>query len=47
MVRQIAVDDAGAVYIAAGHELFGSHDAGASWQRLAGELPTVQALVVV
>jgi hypothetical protein len=47
MVRQIAVDDAGAVYIAAGHELFGSHDAGESWQRLAGELPTVQALVVV
>jgi len=47
MVRQIAVDDAGVVYIAAGHELFGSHDAGASWQRLAGELPTVQALAVV
>jgi len=47
MVRQIAVDDAEAVYIAAGHEVFGSHDAGASWQRLAGELPTVQALAVV
>ncbi len=47
MVRQIAVDDAEAVYIAAGDELFGSHDAGASWQRLASELPTVQALAVV
>ena len=47
MVRQVAVDDAETVYIAAGHELFGSHDTGASWQRLAGELPTIQALAVV
>jgi hypothetical protein len=47
MVRQIVVDDTEAVYIAAGHELFGSHDAGESWQRLAGELPTIQALTVV
>ena len=47
MVRQVAVDDAKTVYIAAGHELFASHDTGESWQRLAGELPTVQALAVV
>ena len=47
MVRQVAVDDAEMVYIAAGHELFGSHDIGESWQRLTGELPTVQALAVV
>ncbi len=47
MVRQVAVDDAETVYIAAGHELFGSHDIGESWQRLTGELPTVQALAVV
>ena len=47
MVRQIAVDDAGSVFIAAGPELFASHDAGDSWQRLAEGLPTVQALVAV
>lgn len=47
MVRQIAVDDAGTVVIAAGPELFASHDAGASWQRLTAELPTVHALVAV
>ena len=47
MVRQVAVDDAKTVYIAAGHELFASHDTGESWQRLAGELPTVQVLAVV
>jgi len=47
MVRQVAVDAADTVYIAAGHELFSSHDTGESWQRLAGELPTVQALAVV
>jgi photosystem II stability/assembly factor-like uncharacterized protein len=47
MVRQIAVDDAGSVFIAAGPELFASHDAGDSWQRLAQGLPTVQALVAV
>ena len=46
MVRQIAVDDAGAVCVAAGQELFASHD-GDSWQRLAGGLPPVQALVAV
>lgn len=46
MVRQIAVDDAGTVYIAAGPELFVSQDEGESWQRMAGELPTVQALAV-
>jgi hypothetical protein len=47
MVRQIAVDDKEQVYIAAGHELFISQDEGDSWQQLAGELPTVQALAVV
>ena len=47
MVRQVAVDDTETVYIAAGHELFGSHDTGESWQRLAGDLPLVQALAVV
>ena len=47
MVRQIAVDDAGVVFIAAGQELFASHDDGDSWQRLAGGLPPVQALVAV
>ena len=47
MVRQIAADDSGSVFIAAGPELFVSHDAGDSWQRLAEGLPTVQALVTV
>jgi photosystem II stability/assembly factor-like uncharacterized protein len=47
MVRQIEVDDKEKVYIAAGHEMFVSQDEGDSWQRLAGELPTVQALAVV
>jgi photosystem II stability/assembly factor-like uncharacterized protein len=47
MVRQIAVDDTETVYIAAGHELFVSYDEGDSWQQLAGELPTIQALAVV
>jgi photosystem II stability/assembly factor-like uncharacterized protein len=47
MVRQIVVDDAGRVFIAAGHELFGSEDEGDSWRRLAGDLPTVQALALV
>jgi photosystem II stability/assembly factor-like uncharacterized protein len=47
MVRQIAVDDAGTVFVAAGTALFASHNEGNSWQRLAGELPTVQALIVV
>ena len=47
MVRQIAVDDAGSVFIAAGPELFASYDAGDSWQRRAAGLPAVQALVAV
>jgi photosystem II stability/assembly factor-like uncharacterized protein len=47
MVRQIAVDDAETLYIAAGHELFISRDEGDSWRRLAHELPTVQALAVL
>jgi hypothetical protein len=47
MVRQIAMDDAGSVFIAAGPELFASHDADDSWQRLAEGLPTVQALVAL
>jgi hypothetical protein len=47
MVRQIAVDDADSVFIAAGPELFTSHDTGESWQRLAVGLPTVHALVAV
>jgi len=47
MVRQIVIDDAGSVFIAAGPELFASQDAGDSWQRLAEGLPTVQALVAV
>jgi hypothetical protein len=47
MVRQIAVDDAGRVFIAAGHELFISEDEGDSWRRLAGDLPAVQALALV
>jgi len=44
MVRQIAVDDGDAVSIAAGHEVFVSHDRGDRWRRLAGHLPTVDAL---
>jgi hypothetical protein len=47
MVRQIAVDDAETLYIAAGHELFISQDEGDSWRRLPHELPTVQALAVL
>jgi len=47
MVRQIAVDDAETLYIAAGHELFISQDEGDSWRRLAVELPTIQALAVL
>src|SRR5262245_49497606 len=47
MVRQIAVDDAETLYIAAGHELFISQDEGDSWRLLAGELPAVQALAVL
>ncbi|HSF28903.1 MAG TPA: exo-alpha-sialidase [Candidatus Tectomicrobia bacterium] len=47
MVRQIVVDDAGHVFIAAGQELFSSEDDGDSWRRLASDLPTIQALAVV
>ncbi|HEY7490283.1 MAG TPA: exo-alpha-sialidase [Candidatus Tectomicrobia bacterium] len=47
MVRQIAIDDAGTVFAAAGTELFVSHNDGNSWQRLAGALPPVQAFAVV
>jgi hypothetical protein len=47
MVRQIAVDDAGTVYIAAGRELFASEDEGDSWQAVGADLPMVQALAVV
>ena len=47
MVRQIALDDADSVFIAAGPELFTSHDTGESWQRLAAGSPMVQALVAV
>jgi photosystem II stability/assembly factor-like uncharacterized protein len=47
MVRQIAVDEAGNVYAAAGKELFASQDDGESWQRVAGDLPMIQALTVV
>jgi photosystem II stability/assembly factor-like uncharacterized protein len=47
MVRQIAVDDAGCVWIAAGHELFISEDEGDSWQRLSDDLPAVKALALV
>ncbi|MBI3330102.1 MAG: hypothetical protein HYZ81_25765 [Nitrospinae bacterium] len=47
MVRQIALDEAGTLSIAAGHELFVSQDEGDSWRRLGGELFTVQALAVV
>jgi photosystem II stability/assembly factor-like uncharacterized protein len=47
MVRQIAVDDAETVYIAAGHELFLSQDEGDGWRAVARDLPTVQALAVV
>ena len=43
MVRQIVVDDAGTVCVAAGSELFASDDNGASWQRLAVGLPATQA----
>jgi hypothetical protein len=46
-VRQIAVDGAETLYIAAGHELFISQDEGDSWRRLARELPTIQALAVL
>lgn len=46
MVRQIAVDDAETVYIAAGRELFISQDEGDSWRRLTGDLPTVASLLV-
>jgi photosystem II stability/assembly factor-like uncharacterized protein len=47
MVRQMAVDDAETLYIAAGRELFISQDEGDSWQRVTRELPTVQALTAV
>ena len=46
MVRHVAVDDADTVYIAAGHEVFVSHDAGDRWRRLAGDLPTMNAVSV-
>jgi photosystem II stability/assembly factor-like uncharacterized protein len=46
MIRQIAVDDTGRVFIAAGPELFVSEDEGDSWRRLAGDLPGVQALAL-
>src|SRR5262245_11392438 len=46
MVRQIAVDDGDVVSIAAGHEVFVSHDRGDRWRRLASDLPTVNALSV-
>jgi hypothetical protein len=47
MVRQIAVDDAGRVFIAAGHELLVSEDEGDSWRRLSSDLPAVQALALM
>lgn len=47
MVRSLILDEAGGVYAAAGHELFASFDEGESWQRVAGDLPTVRALAVV
>jgi photosystem II stability/assembly factor-like uncharacterized protein len=47
MVRQIAADDAGSVFIAAGQEVFISENEGDSWRRLADDLPAVQALVLV
>jgi photosystem II stability/assembly factor-like uncharacterized protein len=47
MVRHIAVDDAGRVFIAAGQELFLSEDEGDSWRRLSGDLPAVQALALM
>jgi len=47
MVRQIAVDRAGTVSIAAGHELFVSQDEGDSWRRLGGELFPIQALAAM
>jgi photosystem II stability/assembly factor-like uncharacterized protein len=47
MVRQIAVDEAEMVYIAAGHELFVSDDEGDSWRRLEDDLPTIQALAAM
>jgi photosystem II stability/assembly factor-like uncharacterized protein len=46
MVRQIAVDSAETLYIAAGHALFISQDEGETWRRLAGDLPTVTSLIV-
>jgi photosystem II stability/assembly factor-like uncharacterized protein len=47
MVRQIVVDEAETLHIAAGRELFVSQDGGDSWRRLAHELPVVQALAVL
>lgn len=47
MVRSLALDEAGGVYAAAGHELFASFDEGESWQLMAGDLPTVRALAVL
>jgi photosystem II stability/assembly factor-like uncharacterized protein len=47
MVRHIAVDDTETLYIAAGREVFVSHDEGDSWRQLADKLPTILALAVV
>jgi photosystem II stability/assembly factor-like uncharacterized protein len=47
MVRQIAVDDTDTVYIASGQELFVSQNQGETWRRVAGDLPTVQAVAVL
>ena len=47
MVRSLAVDEAGGVYAAAGHELFASSDEGETWQLVAGDLPTVRSLAVL
>jgi photosystem II stability/assembly factor-like uncharacterized protein len=47
MVQHIAVNADGNIFIAAGSELFFSHDEGDSWERLQTELTRVQALVAV
>lgn len=45
MIRQMAVDELGTVYAAAGREVFTSRDDGATWELLARDLPMVRAMI--
>ena len=46
MVQALALDEAGSLYAAAGHELFASFDEGESWRLVTGNLPRVRSLAV-